>query len=163
MDAIGLQRGMVVGEAGAGTGYFTLPMARRVGTAGAVYANDISRTALTSLEDHARREGLSNIHTVVGAVDDPLFPRHDLELVAVVHALHDFDKPVEWLVSLKKYLRPGATVAVIDRDPEKGADSHFWPRDRIVGYATRAGYELVRAADGTGDHLILIFTSKPQA
>jgi len=74
MDAIGLQPGMVVGEAGAGDGYFTLPMAKRVGKAGAVYANDISRRALSSLEARARDDGLANVRTVVGEVDDPLFP-----------------------------------------------------------------------------------------
>ena len=49
----------------------------------------------------------------------PGSPR-DLELVVVVRAFHDFDKPAEWLVNLKKYLRAGANVAIIDRDPEKG-------------------------------------------
>jgi len=77
MDAVGIAPGMIVGEAGAGDGYFTLPMARRVGPEGVVYANDISRRALNSLAAHAGRERLSNIHTVEGAVDDPLFPRHD--------------------------------------------------------------------------------------
>jgi len=160
MDAIGLQPGMVVGEAGAGDGYFTLPMAKRVGKAGAVYANDISRRALSSLEARARDDGLANVRTVVGEVDDPLFPRHDLDLIVVVHAFHDFDRPVEWLVNTKKYLRPGAAVAIIDLDPEKGAESHFWSRARITGYANKAGYVLSNAADGNPEHLILLLTPK---
>ena len=102
MDAAGVAPGMIVGEAGAGDGYFTLPMARRVGAEGAVYANDISRRALTSLAENARREQLPNVHTVEGTVDDPLFPRTDLALVVVVHAFHDFSRPVDWLVNLKK-------------------------------------------------------------
>jgi ubiquinone/menaquinone biosynthesis C-methylase UbiE len=156
MDAIGLAPGMVVGEAGAGDGYFTLPMARRVGATGVVYANDISARALRSLEQRSAREGLANIHTVVGDVDDPRFPRRDLQLVVVVHAFHDFSSPVEWLVNLKPYLGPGATVAIIDCDPAQGAESHFWPRERIVRHAGEAGYELVKAVDDISAHLILV-------
>lgn len=160
MDTVGVAPGMVVGEAGAGDGYFTLPLAKRVGPGGAVYANDISRRSLAELERDAKRDGLANIQTVVGDVDDPRFPRRDLELVVIVHAFHDFDKPVDWLVNLKKYLRPRASVAIIDRDPAKGAESHFWPRDRISRYADEAGYTLVKSADAETAHLVMVFTPR---
>jgi tRNA A58 N-methylase Trm61 len=157
MDAIGLTAGMVVGEAGAGDGYFTIPMARRVGPTGTVLANDIRKEALESLDSRRATERLSNIQTVVGAVDDPLFPRRDLQLVVVVHAFHDLSSPVEWLVNLRKYLQPGATLAIIDRDPAQGAESHFWPKQRIVGYARDAGYVLAKTVDDISAHLILVF------
>jgi ubiquinone/menaquinone biosynthesis C-methylase UbiE len=156
MDAVGVVPGMVVGEAGAGDGYFTLPMARRVGASGVVYANDISRRALDRLESNARRERLDNIHAVEGDVDDPRFPRRDLDLVVIVHAFHDFSQPVEWLRNVKKYLRPGAAVAIIDRDPAQGAESHFWPRERIVGYAEEAGFEPTKIVDNISRHLIVV-------
>jgi ubiquinone/menaquinone biosynthesis C-methylase UbiE len=157
MDAAGVAPGMIVGEAGAGDGYFTLPMARRVGSEGAVYANDISKRVLTALAENARREQLANIHTVEGAVDDPRFPRQDLELVVVVHAFHDFSKPVEWLVNARKYLRPGGAVAIIDMDPSQGRlDSHFWTRERILEYAASAGYEKVKLVDDISKHLIIV-------
>jgi len=163
MDAIGVAPGMVIGEAGAGEGYFTLPMARRVGTAGAVYANDISRRALNALTDKARREGLSHVHVVEGAVDDPLFPRRDLELVVVVHAFHDFDQPAEWLVNLKKYLRPDGTVAIVDLDPSQGSSSHFWTRERILRHAAAADYEMVKLVDDISKHLIIVLKPKTAA
>jgi ubiquinone/menaquinone biosynthesis C-methylase UbiE len=157
MDAIGLTAGMVVGEAGAGDGYFTIPMARRVGSTGLVLANDISQRALTSLDANRTREHLANIQTVLGTVDDPQFPRRDLQLVVLVHAFHDFSSPVEWLVNVKKYLRPGASLAIIDKDPAQGAEAHFWPKSRIVGYLHDAGFELVKAVDEISEHLILVF------
>ena len=156
MDTAGVAPGMVVGEAGAGDGYFTLPMARRVGPAGAVYANDISARALDRLASNARREGLANIQAVVGGVDDPRFPRQDLELVVIVHAFHDFSQPVEWLRNVRKYLKPGAAVAIIDRDPAQGGGDHFWPRDRILGYADHAGFEPVKVADDISRHLVIV-------
>ena len=161
MDAVGAAPGMVVGEAGAGDGYFTLPMARRVGATGAVYANDISRRALDRLQSNARREQLDNIHVVEGDVGDPRFPRRDLELVVIVHAFHDFSQPVEWLRNVRKYLRPGATVAIIDRDPSQGAEDHFWPRERIVGYAEHAGFEPAKIVDDISRHLIIVI--KPRS
>ncbi len=155
MDVAGVAPGMVVGEAGAGDGYFTLPMARRVGPSGAVYANDISRRALDRLRANATREQLENIHIVEGDVDDPRFPRRDLELIVIVHAFHDFSQPVEWLRNVKKYLRPGATVAIIDRDPAQGGDKHFWPRERIIRYAEEAGFEPTQIVDSVSRHLIV--------
>jgi ubiquinone/menaquinone biosynthesis C-methylase UbiE len=162
MDAAGVAPGMIVGEAGAGDGYFTLPMARRVGAAGAVYANDISKRALSSLAANAAREQLSNVQTVEGTVDDPLFPRKDLELVVVVHAFHDFGRPVEWLVNAKKYLRPSGAVAIIDVDPSQGRhESHFWTRERILEHAASAGYEKAKLVDDISKHLIIVL--RPQA
>jgi len=161
MDVVGVAPGMVVGEAGAGDGYFTLPMARRVGGAGAVYANDISRRALDSLASNARRERLDNVHIVQGDPDDPKFPRRDLELVVIVHAFHDFSQPVEWLENARRYLRPGAAVAIIDRDPSQGAEGHFWPRERILGYAESAGYEMTKLVDDVSRHLIIVIRPRP--
>ena len=161
MDAIGVGPGMVVGEAGAGDGYFTLPMARRVGPAGAVYANDISTRALGQLASNAKREQLDNVSIVEGDPDDPRFPRRDLQLVVIVHAFHDFSHPVEWLRNVKQYLRPGAAVAIIDCDPSQGAERHFWPRERILGYAAEAGFEPVRLIDEISQHLIIVI--KPRA
>ena len=160
MDAAGVVPDMVVGEAGAGDGYFTLPMARRVGPSGAVYANDISRRALDRLQAEARRERLENIYIVEGEVDDPRFPRRDLQLLVIVHAFHDFSQPVEWLRNARNYLRPGAGVVIIDRDPAQGGDSHFWPRERILRYAAEAGFAPVHVIDTISRHLIIVI--KPQ-
>jgi len=160
MDEAGVAPGMVVGEAGAGDGYFTLPMARRVGPSGAVYANDISRRALDRLQAEARREQLDNIQIVEGDVDDPRFPRRDFQLMVIVHAFHDFSRPVEWLRNARNYLRPGATVVIIDRDPAQGGDSHFWPRERILRYAGEAGFAPVKVVDTISRHLIIVI--KPQ-
>lgn len=156
MDIAGIAPGMVVGEAGAGDGYFTLPMARRVGPSGAVYANDISRRELDKLQAEARRDRLDNIHIVEGDVDDPRFPRRDLELIVVVHAFHDFSRPVEWLRNATQYLRPGAAIAIIDRDPAQGGGSHFWPRERILRYAGEAGFAPVIVVDTISRHLIIV-------
>ena len=63
-------------------------------------------------------------------------------------------------MNLKAYLRPDATVAIIDLDPAQGAEPHFWPRDRIERHAAEAGYELTKAVDDIFSHLILVFRPK---
>jgi ubiquinone/menaquinone biosynthesis C-methylase UbiE len=157
MDLLGIKAGMVVGEAGAGDGYFTIPLAHRLGAGGVVYANDISRRALDSLASKASRERLQNVQVVEGTTDDARFPRHDLEMVIVVHAFHDFDRPVEWLQNLRKYLKPGGSVAIVDLDPAQGASSHFWTRERILAHAAAAGYDAARVIDDIPRyHLIVL-------
>jgi len=157
MDAAGVAPGMIVGEAGAGDGYFTLPMARRVGSAGAVYANDISRRALDSLEANAKRERLPNVHTVEGTVDDPLFPQPALDMAVMVYALHDFAHPAAFLNSLKRYLKPGGTVVILDQNPEASGDRHFLSRERLVELFHESGYELMADERFLERDLLLVF------
>lgn len=102
MDVIGIRPGMIVGEAGAGRGYFTFKLARRVGASGKVYANDIDGDALDHVRQVCLDEGLANVVTVVGEVEDPLFPVTGLEVVVMVYALHDFSSPVAFLQNLKR-------------------------------------------------------------
>ena len=77
MDATGLEPGMVIGEAGAGNGYFTFKLRSRIGKERAIYANDILPG--DDIENRCRHSGINNIFHVLGKVDDALFPRDDLQ------------------------------------------------------------------------------------
>ncbi|MDH4195927.1 MAG: class I SAM-dependent methyltransferase, partial [Candidatus Aminicenantes bacterium] len=146
MDIAGVVPGMVIGEVGAGGGYFTFKLAVRVGEGGKVYANDIDSGALRSLRNRARREGVVNIETIVGEVEDPLLPAGALDMVFMVNVFHDLAKPVELLRNLVPSLKPGGTVVILDRDPEKvrGQSRHFLPTETILAKVKEAGFELVR-------------------
>jgi ubiquinone/menaquinone biosynthesis C-methylase UbiE len=157
MDAIGVRPGMVIGEAGAGRGYFTFKLARRVGEAGRVYANDIDAGALEYMRERCRNEGVRNIETVLGQVADPLFPAQGLDLVLMVYALHDFAEPQAFLLKLKESLKPGATVVILDRDPEATAERHFMIRERLLALFGASGYLLSREERFVEKHLLLVF------
>jgi ubiquinone/menaquinone biosynthesis C-methylase UbiE len=157
MDVVGIQPGMVVGEAGAGRGYFTFKLARRVGASGKGYANDIDRAALDHVRQVCRDEGIGNIETVVGEVEDPLFPVTGLEVVVMVYALHDFSRPVAFLQNLKKYLKPGGRVVILDQDPALSGSHHFLTRERLVELFTEAGYTLARDERFLERDLLLVF------
>ena len=148
---------MVVGEAGAGRGYFTFKLARRVGASGKVYANDIDRGALDHVRQVCRDDNIENVETVVGEVEDPLFPVAGLEVVVMVYAIHDFARPAEFLRNLKRYLKPGGTVVILDQDPEASGDRHFLPRERLVELFTESGYELARDERFLEKDVLLVF------
>jgi ubiquinone/menaquinone biosynthesis C-methylase UbiE len=157
MDSIGLEPGMVIGEAGAGNGYYTFKLRDRIGKGGAIYANDILPG--DDIEDRCRHAGIKNIYTVLGKVDDALFPRDDLEMVVVALCFHDFTEPVRWLKNLKKYLRPDAEVAIIDGDPQKSGNPHHVSRKRVIDYFQQAGYEAIEGVDDSflEEDMILVF------
>jgi len=146
MDAVGLQPGMVVGEVGAGHGYFTFWLAGRVGPSGKIYANDISRSALLAIERRCRQEGIVHIETILGEVEDPLFPDGALDMVFIINAFHDLEKPVELLNNLLPSLKPGATVVIMDRDPEKFSDPghHFLTKEEVLAKIAASRFGLDR-------------------
>jgi ubiquinone/menaquinone biosynthesis C-methylase UbiE len=145
MDVIGIRPGMVLGEAGAGHGYFTFKLARRVGN------------ALEHVRERCRDEGVRNIETVLGRTADPRFPARALDLVMMVYALHDFAEPQAFLEKLKDSLRPGATVVILDRDPEATGERHFMTRDRLLALFAASGYTLAREERFVQKHLLLVF------
>lgn len=146
MDAIGVIPGMVIGEAGAGEGYFTFKLAHRVGNAGRIYANDILERVLGTIRERCERQGITNITTVLGEVEDPLFPESTLDMVVMMAAFHDFEKQVEWLKNVKQYMKSNASLVIIEKDPDKmeRGSSHHMTKDEILETVKQAGYKLVR-------------------
>jgi ubiquinone/menaquinone biosynthesis C-methylase UbiE len=147
MDAAGIRPGMVIGEVGAGKGRYTVYLARRVGSTGKVYANDIDENALAFLRERGRTQGFSNIETVLGTADSPRFPRAALDLVFMTWVYHHLEKPVALLRNIIPSLKPGGTVVIVDPDSvrNKGGKS---PENRspeqLRTEADEAGFEVVR-------------------
>ena len=158
LEAIGLEEGMRVGEAGASYGYFTFKMSRRVGNSGVVYANDIDARALRQIEQECAADGITNVRTVLGAEVDPRFPVKDLDMIVVFDCLFEFSKPTEWMSNARGYLGKGGHLVVVDPDPAKmGGGEHFLSREEIVGFAKEAGYEPVKVDDSfLKSHMIVM-------
>lgn len=163
LDAIGVRAGMRIGEAGAGRGFFTFPLARRVGPEGLVYANDISSSSLDVIRERAGKEGVGNIKIVIGAVEDPLFPEKNLDMIVMVYVLHDLERPVPFLKSVSSYLRPGGSLVVIERNntPET-PNSHFLTKPRLLRTVSEAGYAVTRTETFLPKDTIYICT-RPQS
>jgi ubiquinone/menaquinone biosynthesis C-methylase UbiE len=157
MDVVGVRAGMIIGEVGAGTGYFTFKLAKRVGALGHVYANDISRSSLRSLKNRCDREGITNIDTIVGEVDDPLLPE-GLDMVFIVNAFHDLANPVALLNNLAGSLKPNAPVVILDRDPSKLSYSsdHFLTKAEVLQKIEESVFVLDRIETFLSQHNIYI-------
>jgi ubiquinone/menaquinone biosynthesis C-methylase UbiE len=158
MDVVGVKPGMVIGEVGAGHGYFTFHLSRRVGESGKIYANDISSGALASIRRQCEREGIHNIETILGEVKDPLLPKGILDMVFIVNAFHDLAKPVELLDNLVPSLKPGALVVIIDRDPDKIRDPahHFLTKEEVLEKIEKSRFELDRIETFLSQHNVYI-------
>src|SRR5580765_1443276 len=107
LDAIKLVRGSTVADVGAGSGYMTIKMAKRVGLTGKVYANDIQPEMLALLRQRVVREKLTNIEPVLGTTDDPKLPNGLLDLILMVDVYHEFSEPQAMLRRMHDALKPG--------------------------------------------------------
>ena len=145
MDILGVTQGKTVADIGAGSGWFTVRAAKRVGTAGVVYAVDINPEAVRYIGDRARKEQLQNVKTILSKPDDPLLPGHSIDAVLLLKTYHEVAQPVVLLKNLRVALRPGAKVGVIDRNGN--GEDHGVGRDVVIQEAKQAGYRLLEQYD----------------
>jgi SAM-dependent methyltransferase len=162
MDILGIAAGKSVADIGAGSGWFTVRAARRVGADGLVYAVDINPEAVKYVGERAQKEQLQNVKTILSKADDPLLPADSVDAVLMLKTYHEVAQPVVLLRNLRGALRPGAKVGVIDRNGN--GEDHGVGRDVVIREAKEAGYELMKQYDFVkGDKMdyFLVFTAKP--
>jgi ubiquinone/menaquinone biosynthesis C-methylase UbiE len=158
MDLLGVTAGKNVADIGAGSGWFTVRAAQRVGPTGAVLAEDINPLAIESIGKRALKEDLSNVRTVLGSPDDPRLPTGSVDAVLMLKVYHEIAHPQVFLKALKPALREGAKVGIIDRNGN-GAN-HGLDHDVVVKEMDEAGFKLVGTYDFTkadGQDYFLIF------
>jgi ubiquinone/menaquinone biosynthesis C-methylase UbiE len=114
LDAIGISKGMVVADVGAGAGYMTWRMATRVGPMGKVYANDIAPKMLELLRKNMAERHLANVEPVLGTVDDPKLPRAALDLILLVDVYHEFSEPQKMLRHMRESLKPEGRLVLLE-------------------------------------------------
>lgn len=149
MDLLGIQKGKSVADIGAGSGWFSVRAARRVGTGGGVYAVDINPEAITHIDARAKKENLSNVKTILSKADDPMLPASSVDAVLLLKTYHEVARPVELLKNLKGALRPGAKIGVIDRNGN--GENHGVGSDVVIREAKEAGYDLAGKYDFVKD------------
>jgi predicted methyltransferase len=161
MDVLGIADGSVVGDIGAGGGWFTVRLARRVGPHGLVYAEDVQRQMIEAIARRVQREGLRNVRTVLGTDDDAKLPPNALDAVLIVDAYHEVQNRVALLRSIERALKPGGRLGIIDFRMDGGGpgpplDERVEP-EQIVADARAAGLRLISREDFLPYQYLLIF------
>lgn len=161
MEILAVAPGKVVADIGAGSGWFTVRVAKRVTETGSVYAVDINPEAIRYIDQRIQKEDLHNVKTILSKPDDPLLPANKIDSVLLLKTYHEVEKPVTLLRNLRPSLRTGAKVGVIDR--KGNAENHGVSREVVIREASQAGYMLREQYDfvkGDGMDYFLVFTAE---
>jgi len=174
MDALGIKEGSIVGDIGAGGGYFTFHLAARVGPKGKVYAEDILEDEVAKIRERAAKEGLTQIVAVLGAKEDPRLPAESLNAILVVNAYHEMREHDAMLGAILRALKPGGSLGIIDAPAKPGEpresyfERHRIPEQFVREDAARCGFTFVRQEPGFNppdndrNYFFLIF-EKPES
>ena len=158
MDILGVRAGKNVADIGAGSGWFTVRAAKRVGD-GTVYAVDINPEAVRYIDKRQEKEKLHNVKTILSQPDDPMLPGNSVDAVLLLKTYHEVAHPVELLRNVRRALRPGAKVGIIDRNGN--GENHGIGSEVVIREAQQAGYRLLEHYDFVkGDDMdyFLVFT-----
>ncbi|MBU6400101.1 MAG: methyltransferase domain-containing protein [Verrucomicrobia bacterium] len=134
-----VRRGEAVADIGAGTGLFTELFARAVGPRGKVYAVDIAPQFLTYIAQRSAAAGLRNVQTVLGTEHSTELPRRSIDCAFLCDVYHHFEYPQHTLASIRRALRPGGTLLLVEFKRIPGQSS-AWTLNHI-----RAGEEVFTA------------------
>jgi ubiquinone/menaquinone biosynthesis C-methylase UbiE len=120
LDLIGIPKGAVVADVGAGVGYYSAKLAMRVGPTGKVYAEDIQPGMIERLRQNMASQNITNVVPILGGEDDPRLPRDTMDIVLLVDVYHEFSKPVQMIDHIRDSLKPGGRLILLEyrEDPE---------------------------------------------
>jgi ubiquinone/menaquinone biosynthesis C-methylase UbiE len=114
LKALPLKPGMVVADLGAGSGYYSFPIADKVGPKGKVYAVDIQKEMLEIIRRRMKARGVANVEPVLGTISDPKLPEGKVDLILMVDVYHEFSHPYEMTVAMVKALKPGGLLVFVE-------------------------------------------------
>jgi ubiquinone/menaquinone biosynthesis C-methylase UbiE len=121
LDLIGVKKGSTVADIGAGSGYMTVKLSKRVGANGVVYATDIQPAMIELLDKRLQKAKLVNVKTILGAVDDPRLPPASIDMALMVDVYHELSQPQAMLRRLREALKPGGRLVLLEYRKEDPA------------------------------------------
>ena len=149
--ALDLKPGMFVGDVGAGTGYYSIRIAKHIAPGGKVFANDIQPEMLDKLRSNATAEGVTNVEPVLGTESDPKLPRGKLDLVILVDVYHEFSRPQRMLEAIRDSLKPGGRLVLLEfrkEDPTVPIrPEHKMSVEEVKAEVTPEGYRFEKVVD----------------
>ena len=166
MDFLGIADGSRVADLGAGGGWFTIRLARRVGPNGIVYAEDVQLPMIDAIKRRVEREGLHNVKTILGGFTDPRLDRASVDAALLANLYPQIQDPVSLLKNVKKALRSDGRLGIIDFKPGgfgPGPDDNRVAADTVIKDAAKAGLTLVSHETFLRYQYLLVFTPAREA
>lgn len=158
IETLKIKPGQRIGDLGTGSGLFTRPIAKKLGNKGLVYAIDIDPGLLKHVEKTAAAEKITNIKTVLAAEDDPKIPEK-VDLIIIIDTLHHIGNQGPYLKGLKKYLKRGGRVAIVDfsNDWPAGHESMRYSLDQLESWMKDAGFKRTEKHDFLNNNFFVIY------
>jgi ubiquinone/menaquinone biosynthesis C-methylase UbiE len=164
LDIIGIKKGSAVADVGAGSGFVTMRLARRVGANGTVYAVDIQPRMLELLNARLTSGRVTNVRPVLGAVDDPKLEPASIDLALLVDVYHEFSQPQAMLRRLHDALKSGGRLVLLEYRKEDPAIPIRPEHKMSVAEAKMEiepeGFRLGRVDDALPRQHVLIFNRR---
>ena len=121
LDALKIAKGATVADVGAGVGYTSLRLSKRVGPEGTVYATDLQPEMIRMLRDNVRAAGATNVKPVLATSKETKLPDGAIDLILMVDVYHECPDPESTLKGLRKALKPGGRLVLVEfrgEDPD---------------------------------------------
>ncbi len=167
--ALGLEAGMRVADVGAGDGEWSVELAARVGESGQVYATEVDEDDLEEIRERMAEAGLGNVTSILGDQHDVGLPADCCDAILLRLVYHHFTDPAPMRADLRRALRPGGLIAVIDILPQSSwhelpgvpdRGGHGIGPEEVLADMTGDGFEVVARHDDWGDeedHFCIVF------
>ena len=164
--ATGVKPGMTLADIGAGTGLFTRLFSEEVGDSGKVYAVDISEVFIRNIMRISREQGQDNVQGIVNSAADVSLPPQSIDLAFICDTYHHFEQPGAMMASVRRALKPGGSLVVIDFRKIPGVSTpwvmgHVRANEALLVHEIEsAGFQLVEDRDFLRTNYFLRFTAK---
>jgi 2-polyprenyl-3-methyl-5-hydroxy-6-metoxy-1,4-benzoquinol methylase len=156
--SLGVREGMRIADLGSGSGLFTRPLAKQVGSSGVVYAVDVDEKLLDHVLKTSTEKGLTNVRPILADANDAQLPE-PVDLITIIDTLHHIPAPSEYVKGLRKYLRKGGRVAIIDFSNEwpAGHESMVYQLKDLEKWMKDAKFKRVQSFDFLDNNFFVLF------
>jgi ubiquinone/menaquinone biosynthesis C-methylase UbiE len=163
---LNLKPGMFVGDVGAGTGFYSLRIAKLIGPEGVVYANDIQPGMLDRLNANASAQHVGNVVTILGTESDPKLPAAKLDVVILVDVYHEFSRPQRMLDRIRDSLKSDGRLVLLEYRKEDPSvpirPEHKMSVQEVKAEVVPEGYRFEKVVDTLPWQHIIFFRKSPQ-
>ncbi|MDN3510879.1 MAG: methyltransferase domain-containing protein [Candidatus Jettenia sp. CY-1] len=145
LNALKIEKGQMIADIGAGSGYLTVKLSERVGTTGTVYAVDVQQEMLHYISKRLSDKGLKNVMVKLGALNDPKLPAEVLDIAILLSTYHEIAQPIDFMKKIKPALKSGGRLAILEFTEESpiGPPLQFrLPEDIVIHEVMQAGFTL---------------------